>query len=412
MNLLECMEVSAESIRANKLRSALTMLGVIFGVGAVIAAVSMTQGARRATLEQFASAGTNQLTIRPGFAGRGPVASGMGSAVTLTQSDAYAMVELIPEVTAVAPEVNTRQQVEAGSENTNTRVIGTSTEAEVVSNYEMVEGRFFTQEDVDRRRKVAVLGATVVEALFGAGEPVAGERVKINGTSFEVLGQYKPKGTGGFGDPDDQVIIPISTAIYRIVGGTEGSTTSRETVSTIIVRITNMEASQRAQAAIKELLRQRHGLKPGEDDDFRIFSVADLVAGAQQASATMTLLFGSVAAVSLIVGGIGIMNIMLVSVTERTREIGLRKAIGATPSDIMLQFLIEALSLSLAGGFLGVALGVMVSYLARRFGLNTDISMPWVILAFSFAAAVGIVFGMLPARKAARLNPVEAIRHE
>jgi len=403
MNLLECMEVSAESIRANKLRSALTMLGVIFGVGAVIAAVSMTQGARRATLEQFASAGTNQLTIRPGFAGRGPVASGMGSAVTLTQSDAYAMVELIPEVTAVAPEVNTRQQVEAGSENTSTRVIGTSAEAEVVSNYEMVEGRFFTQEDVDRRRKVAVLGATVVEALFGAGEPVAGERVKINGTSFEVLGQYKPKGTGGFGDPDDQVIIPISTAIYRIVGGTEGSTTSRETVSTIIVRITNMEASQRAQAAIKELLRQRHGLKPGEDDDFRIFSVADLVAGAQQASATMTLLF---------VGGIGIMNIMLVSVTERTREIGLRKAIGATPSDIMLQFLIEALSLSLAGGFLGVALGVMVSYLARRFGLNTDISMPWVILAFSFAAAVGIVFGMLPARKAARLNPVEAIRHE
>lgn len=412
MNLLECMEVSAESIRANKLRSGLTMLGVIFGVGAVIAAVSMTQGARKATLEQFAAAGTNQLTIRPGTAGRGPVGAGMGSAVTLTQDDAYALVELIPEVVAVAPEVNTRQQVEAGSENTNTRIVGTTAEAETVSNYTMAEGHFFTAEDVDRRRRVAVLGPTVVEALFGAGEPVAGERIKINGVSFEVLGQYKSKGTGGFGDPDDQVIIPISTAIQRIVGGTEGSTRSKDTVSTIVVRITDMEASERAQAAIKELLRQRHGLKPDEEDDFHIFSVADIVEGAQQASTTLTLLFGSVAAVSLIVGGIGIMNIMLVSVTERTREIGLRKAIGATPSDILLQFLIESLSLSLAGGLLGIAFGVVVSVITRRVGLNSEVSMPWILLAFSFAAMVGIVFGILPARKAALLNPVEAIRHE
>lgn len=412
MTMLESVRVAFEAILANRLRSGLTMLGLIFGVGAVIAAVSLTEGAKIATLQRFEAMGTNTLTIRPGQIGMGPVQTGMGTQNTLTIDDAEAILREVPEVVAVAPQVQGRAQVEAEGTNTNTNIIGTTAASEHAESYNMAEGAFFTDEDVAAGRKVAVVGSTVVSNLFGVGESVVGSSIRIGGTSFRIVGQYAPKGAMGFRDPNDQVLIPVTTAIRRVVGSAAGSTRGRQTVSSIVLQVGEMSQAERAQAAITELLRERHGLRPGVPDDFRVMSVADVVEGAQEANRLMTLLFSSIAAVSLIVGGIGIMNIMLVSVTERTREIGLRKAVGATPGDIMAQFLIEAVTLSMAGGLVGVVVGISAAPIVARLGLNTKIPVPWVLIAFSFAAVVGIIFGLLPARKAASLSPVEALRYE
>lgn len=410
MSVWEAVQLCFEAILANRLRSALTMLGIIFGVGAVIGAVSLTAGAKAATLARFEAMGTNSLRIMPGQ-GRGPIGGGMGSAASLTLSDAAAIAKEVTGVTAVAPEVSTQAQVKAGNNNTSTSVQGTSENYPEVGKVTLAQGRFFTAEENKRRRKVAVLGPTVVENLFGKGEYVVGETLRIKGLTFSIVGVTTTKGATGPFDPDDTVYVPINTAIYRLVGSVGGSNT-KDTVNGITALAADMSQASQARTQITALLRQRHRIKDTEDSDFRIMAAADLVQGAEATNQIMTLLFSSVAIVSLLVGGIGIMNIMLVSVTERTREIGLRKALGATPRDIMLQFLIESMTLSLAGGVLGVLFGVAVTYIVRLFGLNSSLSIPWVLLAFGFAAAVGVVFGLLPARKAADLDPVESLRYE
>ncbi len=397
---------------ANRLRSALTMLGIIFGVAAVIAAVSMTEGAKTATLKQFERFGTNLLTVRPGQMRHGPVRGGMGSQQNLTWADAEAIAKECPSVVAVVPEVDTSAQVKAGNANTNTRIAGVTENFPSVREFRLAEGTFFAAREVKARSKVAVLGPTVVQNLFGAGSSVVGEQIKINGVTFRVLGQLEGKGDMGPFSQDDQIMIPITTAMYRLIGRRGGAGAPRDSVGFIHVQFTNMKLADQARAEVEALLRERHGLRPETENDFHVMSAADFIAGAEEASRIMTLLFASIAAVSLLVGGIGIMNIMLVSVTERTREIGLRKALGATPRDILLQFLIEALTLSLVGGGIGVVVGTSLSYLLRAVGLNTAISVPWVVVAFSFAACVGIVFGLLPSRKAALLHPVEALHYE
>ncbi|HQK95300.1 MAG TPA: ABC transporter permease [Armatimonadota bacterium] len=413
MNLWASVVLAFEAISANRLRSALTMLGIIFGVGAVIAAVSLTEGAKAATLRNFERMGTNTLTIRPGQGpGMGGVRGGMGSRATLTRDDAEAIAAEVKDIVSVAPQVNGQVQVTGGGENTSTTVIGTTEASETAENYQITSGRFITADDVDRGQKVAVVGPTLVKNLFGEGADAVGLRITVGGKTFRVVGQYASKGSMGFRDPDDQVLIPVTTAIRSVLGARQGSASGTQTVNAIVVQVASMDKATQVQAAIKELLRQRHKLREKDEDDFNIMSVADVIQGATEASKTMTALFSSVAAVSLIVGGIGIMNIMLVSVTERTREIGLRKAVGATPGNIQTQFLIEAVTLSLVGGVLGIAAGLVGSFVVKHIGLNAKVSITWIVIAFSFAAAVGVVFGLLPARKAAGLDPVEALRYE
>ena len=412
MGLWESIRVALEGLVSNRLRSALTMLGIIFGVGAVIAAVSMTQGAKAATLEEFERFGTNVLTVRAGQWRRGPVRGGMGSVHTLTEADAQAIAEQCPAVVAIAPEISSRAQVEARNENTNTTVRGATEMFPQVQNLELAEGSFFTGHDVKNRRKVAVLGPTVVENLFGEGELVVGERIKISGVTFDVIGQLVGKGHMGPFHPDDQIMVPITTARHRLGTRGGGPGSPRDSVDAIGVEFTDMSLAEQTEAEVEALLRERHKIGPASESDFHIMAAADLIQGAEEANRIMTLLFGSIAAVSLLVGGIGIMNIMLVSVTERTREIGLRKAVGASPRDILVQFLIESMTLSLAGGTVGVVLGIGLTYLLRAFGLNTAVSFPWIIVAFCFAAFVGIFFGLLPSRKAAMLKPIEALRYE
>jgi putative ABC transport system permease protein len=413
MNLSESLRVAFEGLAANRLRSALTMLGVIFGVGAVIAAVSMTEGAKAATLKQFERFGTNVLTVRSGPERRGGVRSAVGSAQDLTTEDARAIAEQCPSVVAVAPQVSTSAQIKAGNQNTNTRVIGTTEAFPSIRDITMSEGTWFSAADVKARSKVAILGPTVVEELFGAGASVAGKQMKIKSVTFRVLGQYKAKGeAGGPFSQDDQVMVPLTTAMFRLIGRSGTALAERDSVNAVDVQFADMKLADKARGEVEELLRERHKIRPGAEDDFRVMSAADFIAGAEEANRVLTLLFGSIAAVSLLVGGIGIMNIMLVSVTERTREIGLRKAIGATPRDILLQFLIEAVTLSMLGGGVGVGVGIGLAYALRLMSLNTAVSIPWVVIAFSFAAFVGVFFGLLPARKAATLEPVEALRYE
>jgi len=412
VDVSESFRVALDGLISNRLRSALTMLGVIFGVAAVVGAVSMTQGAKVATLQQFERFGTNVLTVRPGEIERGGVHWGMGSEQTLTYSDAEAIAKECASVTAVAPEVNMMAQVKAGNTNTNTRVVGTTDAFPQVRSFQLAEGTFFAESDLKARRKVAVLGPAVAENLFGAGRSAVGQRIKISGVTFSVIGQFVTKGDTGWFNQDDQIVVPITTAMFRLGGsrGTPGS--PRDAVRSVSVQFADISQADRAQAEVTALLRQRHRLGPASSNDFNIMSAADLIEGALAANRIMTLLFGSIAAVSLLVGGIGIMNIMLVSVTERTREIGLRKAVGANPRDILVQFLIESVTLSLLGGVVGVGLGIALAYVLRAFGLNTAISLLWVIVAFSFAAAVGVFFGLLPSRKAALLDPIEALRYE
>lgn len=412
MNLWESIRVAFEGLTANRLRSGLTMLGVIFGVGAVIAAVSMTEGAKRATLQQFERFGTNVLTVRPGQLERGGVRHGVGSIQSLTHADAQAILEECSTVTAVVPEVNTSAQVKAGNANTNTRVSGTTESYPSVRNFDMAEGIFFTDADVESRRKVAVVGATVVENLFGEGMSAVGKRIKINGQTFNVVGQFAEKGDTGWHNEDDQIVVPITTAMYRLGAGTSMPGAPRDSVRSIGVQFADLSVADQAKEQVEALLRERHGIGPASDSDFFIMSAADLIEGAEEASRIMTLLFGAIAAVSLLVGGIGIMNILLVSVTERTREIGLRKAVGASPMDILLQFLIESVTLSLLGGIIGVGLGIGLAHLLRALGLNVAVSVLWVVVSFTFAAAVGIIFGILPSRKASLLKPIEALRYE
>jgi len=402
------LRVAMRAIRANTMRAVLTMLGVIIGVGAVVAMMALGAGARASVAAQVQNLGSNLLAVIPGSIGIGGVQQGLGAQQSLTWEDGQAIAAGVPEVEAVEAEFGRTAQVVSVGVNTATQVIGVSPDYQEVRNHYVVRGGFFTDVDMRSRARVAVLGPNVVQTLFGSNDvdPV-GARIRINRVTFTVIGVLESKGASGFGgfSRDDVVLIPLSTAQKRLFGV--------DYVRTIYAKVRSAEEMDTAQTGIEQLLRARHRIGRGADDDFRIFNQADVLGALEGVTRTMTLLLGGIAAVSLIVGGIGIMNIMLVSVTERTREIGLRKAVGATPADILLQFLVEAVLLSLSGGVLGIGVGIAGARLLTQFsGWATQMSVQAVLLAFSFSVAVGVFFGYYPARRAAALDPIVALRYE
>lgn len=404
MSLWESIEVALEGLIANKMRAALTMLGVIIGVGAVIAMLAIGQGAQEQTMQRIQQMGTNVLVIMSGQTRQGAVRGGFGSMQTLTLDDAEAIADKCPSVTASVPEVRQNAQVKYRNQNTNTTIFGTSPEYPSVRNYSVQEGRFFNEQEVKGSKKVAAIGPTTAENLFGTVSPV-GKFINIKGSRYQVVGLMTSKGaTGGFGDPDDQIFIPVTTAMRRVFGV--------QYVRNISVQSKSIALMDQATIEITNLLRKRHKIT-GDTDDFIIRNQAEFMEMAAETSRVFTMLLAGIASVSLLVGGIGIMNIMLVSVTERTREIGIRKALGAQRKDIMLQFLIESLVLSLLGGTVGVLFGLAGSAIVGKLtGWSISVSMQSMLLSFSFAALVGIFFGLYPARQASNLDPIDALRYE
>ena len=402
----EILSVALGALRANKLRSFLTMLGIVIGVAAVIAMVALGRGAQKAINERISALGTTLLTVIPGQA------QGVGGVRTteqqkLTMDDARALEERAENVVAVQPEMSRQLQVQYGNKNTNTQIVGTSANYLTVRKYEMEAGRMFTNAEDMGRQRFAVLGPTVVTNLgFQSPQGIVGENVRIRGIQFTVIGVLKSKGqTGGFNNPDDQVLVPLQTARFRLIGS--------DRLRSINVLAPSEEKIPDAMADIQRVLRREHRLRQGRDDDFVIRNQADFLNTFAETQQVFGFLLMGVAAVSLVVGGIGIMNIMLVSVTERTREIGVRKALGATKGNILLQFLIEAVVLCLLGGLIGILLGAATSKAMVRFGnFNTSISTDSILLAFAFSAAVGVIFGVWPARRAAKLDPILALRYE
>ena len=406
MNFWESIRVSLRALRANKLRSALTMLGIIIGVAAVIAMVGIGNGATASITSQIQGMGSNLLTISPGQSNSGGVNGGAGSSATLTMNDASKIQALGSAVKAVAPVASSNAQVVLGSGNTSTSINGTTESYETIKNVTMARGRFITKADVDSSARVAVLGSTVVESLMGsANATIVGKIIKINNVPFQVIGVTTATGSTGFQSSDDMITAPITTVQARLIG--------KKTVRSILVSASSADKMQAAQDEITAALHKSHKIQQGKTDDFRVQNQADMLATMTSVTQTLTMLLGGIAGISLLVGGIGIMNIMLVSVTERTREIGIRKAIGAKGNDILLQFLIEAVVLSALGGGIGIALGYGGSTLAgKALKLSTSISMTSVLVAFGFSAGIGIIFGVFPARKAAAMDPIDALRYE
>lgn len=404
MNVLESMSLALEGLYANKMRSALTMLGVIIGVSAVITMLALATGAREKMMGQIRQMGTNVLIVMSGQSRRGAVMGGAGSVQSLTLEDAEVIARKCPSVARTAPEVSTGAQVKYRNKNTNTNILGTTPDFLSVRNYSVAEGEFFSERDVKSLRKVAVIGTTTSKDLFDDISPV-GKRIRIKGVEFTIVGRMAVKGAAGFGDPDDQIIVPITTAMRRVFG--------LQYVRNISVEAKTMQSTDAATQEITELLRKRHRLASTAEDDFSIRSQAEVMDMANQAAGVFTLLLGGIASVSLLVGGIGIMNIMLVSVTERTREIGIRMALGARRRDIQLQFLVEALVLSLLGGAIGILFGMLAAWIISSVSeWSATVSLVSILLAFGFAAMVGIFFGFYPARKASLLNPIDALRYE
>jgi putative ABC transport system permease protein len=405
MNLSEFLRVGFQALSRNRMRSALTVLGIVIGVAAVIATLAIGQGARAAVQAQIRALGANTLTVLPGTITASGARSGMGSTTTLTPDDAVAIKAECPAVEAVAPGVRTVAQVVFGNANWSTQVQGTTPDFTFVRQWPVQSGVFITDSDVRGAAKVCVLGQNVALQLFGDADPV-GQIVRIKDIPFRVVGVLAMKGGQGFGgNQDDIVVVPITTAQRKILAITH--------VHSISVSAVSEKAVPEASNQITDLLRQRHRIRADADADFFIFTQQEIANSAEATSKVMTLLLASVAAVSLLVGGIGIMNIMLVSVTERTREIGLRMAVGARSRDILAQFLVEAMTLSLLGGLFGVALGLAGSWaVAHLAEWDTILRPEAILLAFGFAGAVGIFFGFYPARKASRLDPIEALRYE
>jgi putative ABC transport system permease protein len=402
----ETFTVALGALRANKLRSFLTMLGVVIGVAAVIAMVAIGRGAQESVNARIAALGTTLLTVSPGQVfGRG-VASGTDRA-RLTMDDADALVRRGQTLGAVQPEMSGQAQVQYSSANTNTSIVGTTANYPEVRRFTVVAGRMFNEAENAGTQRVAVLGATVADNLgVSSPEAIVGEAIRIKGIQFIVVGVLAPKGQGSpFGNPDDQVLVPITTARFRVLG--------TDRIRSINVLATSEAAIPRAMGEIQAIVRREHRLRPGQADDFSIRNQADFLNTLGETTQTFTFLLAGIAAVSLLVGGIGIMNIMLVSVTERTREIGVRKALGATRSTILLQFLIEAVVLCLLGGLVGVAIGAGGAIaLSKIASWNASVSPASVVLAFAFSAGVGVLFGVWPARRAARLDPITALRYE
>jgi putative ABC transport system permease protein len=408
MSPLLILRVAGRALTRNPLRSLLTTLGVIFGVGAVIGMVALGEGAKARVDASFASMGSNLLIILPGSTSSGGAQGGFGSAPTLTWDDLRAIQrELQNTVQYAAPVLRSNGQVLGEDQNWATSITGTTPEYFLIRNWKPADGSVITDSDVEGGTKVVVLGATVAEKLFGAGVSPVGSTVRIKNNPFQVVGVLQKKGQSPTGqDYDDAVFVPRSTFQAKIQGGLQ-----KYISGTVFIGAAS-GAVNRAEEQVTSLLRDRHHLADNAPDDFSIRNMAEMASEQQQSMATLTLVLASIAAVSLLVGGIGIMNIMLVSVTERTREIGVRMAIGARPRDILLQFLVEALSLSMVGGLLGMALGMGGAWLADVLGWPTTIRPDIVAIALGFSAFVGVVFGLYPAYKASQLDPIDALRFE
>ncbi len=402
----EIVSVALGALRANKLRSFLTMLGVVIGVGAVIAVVALGRGAQQSVNARISSLGTTLLSVFPADIRQGGVASGTDRAV-MRISDAQALDAAGGDITAVEPEMSRNLQVQMGTMNTNTQILGTTPNYLEVRKYVIAAGRMFTQQENTATRKVVVLGPTVMNNL-GVTNPtdIVGQSVKIGGMDFEVVGVLVSKGAGsGFQNPDDQALIPIQTAQFRLLG--------TDKLRQIGVLASSEDKINDAMAQVQKTLRRAHRLRPGKDDDFQIRIQSDFLSTLGETTQIFTFLLSGIAAVSLLVGGIGIMNIMLVSVTERTREIGVRKALGATSKNILLQFLIEAIVLCMLGGVVGIIFGWGGAIALAKFGnFNTSMSVSSVVIAFFFSAFVGVAFGVWPARRAAKLDPIQSLRYE
>lgn len=401
----ESISIALRALLTNKLRSVLTMLGIIIGVGAVIAMVSVGMGVREKVQNSIASLGSNMLIVTPGAASSQGVRSASGTSITLVSDDAEAIKKTVPGTDYVTPLVSKQYQIIAGNQNWTTTVQGVTPEYMAIRSLTVGSGSFISERDLNARNRVAVIGSTVAENLFGTMNPT-GQNVRINNTPYQIIGVLDSKGQSSMGqDQDDVVMVPLTTAQERLIG--------IDYVNSINIQVTKAENMDQVQDQITTLLRQRHKIVGDKEDDFSVRNLTSIMEMATETTGTITMLLGSIAAISLLVGGIGIMNIMIVSVTERTREIGIRKALGATYRDIMLQFLIESIVIGVLGGVGGIVLGVAAAYGISIFSsLNTVISVLSIVVSFGFSIGIGLFFGIYPARKAALLDPIEALRFE
>ncbi len=409
MKWFQTFRVALRALARNKLRSFLTALGVVIGVSAVIAMVAIGDGAKARVEQTFAAMGSNMLIILPGSTTAGGMRGGFGSMPTLTWDDLKAIQTDVPAVRWAAPQMRSTVTVQSEDQNWTTSVFGTSPDYFLIRSWAPARGALFTQSDVDAGTKVAVLGQTVVDKVFGPNADPVGQAVRVKNVPFTVIGVLTKKGQSQFGqDYDDTVIVPTSTYLQKVQGGL-----GNFIAGVIMVSATTADSTGRAESQIRALLRDRHHLQSGTDDDFSIRNLAELASASQEGTRTLTTLLAAIAAVSLLVGGIGIMNIMLVSVTERTREIGVRMAVGAKARDIQLQFLVEALTLAVAGGLFGVGLGLAAAWrLAASFGWPVLFRPDVIVIAVGFSGLVGVGFGFWPALKASRLDPIQALRFE
>ena len=405
MPFTESVRIAVNALTANKMRSILTMLGIIIGVGAVIAMIAVGMGVTQRVTDSIASLGSNMLIIRPGASMSGGLRGAAGSRTTLKYEDAAAIKKKIKDIDYVSPTVQKNYQVVYGNQNWNTSVTGVTQEYMSIRDLKVMTGSFITEEDMNTRNRVAVIGMTVASNLFGEANPV-GKTIRVNNQPYRVIGVLESKGQSSVGqDQDDVVIVPLTTAMDRLLAVTY--------VQTINVQVTSQSKMDEVQANIETLLRQRHHLTGSKDNDFQVQNLTSLMSTMNETTTMLTLFLGSIAAISLIVGGIGIMNIMMVSVTERTREIGIRKALGATFRDIMTQFLIESVVIGVIGGILGIFFGIGAAQAISKFGdFQTVITVAPILLSFGFSVGIGLFFGIYPARKAALLDPIEALRYE
>ena len=408
--VLQALRIALRSLKVNKLRTALTMLGIMIGVAAVIAMVSVGTGAQARVAEQIQSLGSNLIIALSGSTNAAGVRLGQGSQVTITEDDASAIAREVPAVQVAAPSSRGNAQVVYGNLNWSTAIQGVTADYFEARDWPVDVGRPILQEDVDGATKIALLGQTTAQNLFGDADPI-GQIIRIKKVPFTVAGLLSRKGQSAWGqDQDDVIFVPLSTAKKKVLGVSQANARS---VGSISIKIRPDENMTEAETQIRELLRQRHRLQPAQDDDFWLRNLSEVLQTQEESSKVMTYLLAAIASVSLLVGGIGIMNIMLVSVTERTREIGLRMAVGARSRDILTQFLVEAVTLSLIGGVIGIALGVGGSNAINALAeWRTVLAPEAILLAFGFSAAIGIFFGFYPARKASRLDPIEALRYE